>query len=639
MCGFAGLISQNKDVQYCDLQKMQKTLNYRGPDSFGIWINDESNVGFFHNRLSILDISNAGSQPMFSKSKRYVIAFNGEIYNHLLLRNEVKSKFIGTSDTETLLTCFEEWGVEVTLKKASGMFSFALWDSVQNFLYLSRDRFGEKPLYYGWQDTSFFFGSELKAFRCHPNFNSKICTNALSMFFRYSYIPEPRSIYKDIFKLKPGAILKINPYNKEIVASTYWDLNNVVDNSISNPFTGNESEVITELDFRLNQIISNQQLSDRPIGVFLSGGIDSTLVSSIMQSQSNTKINTFTVGFDDSKYNESVYSKKISNYLNTNHHELIVGSKDISSIINDIANIYDEPFADSSQIPTYFVSKLAKEHVTVSLSGDGGDEIFGGYNRYQMAGKLNAVPPFYKNLIINTVGRLKPREISKIYNLLKPFIPDSFRSSNAENHFMKIIELMKCENKFDIYQSLCSISQNPSLLLKNSDENNGINICLEEIFSTKQSFEYSMMICDTLTYLPDDILVKLDRASMAVSLECRAPFLDHNLAEFAYSLPLNYKIKNGKGKWILRQLLNKYVPSELFERPKMGFGLPLDSMLRNDLKDIANELLTPLFKNNDEFLNGIYIKKIWDEHQRGFRNHQFVLWNIIIFQLWRRQWL
>lgn len=643
MCGFAGVLSRKNDVTYEQLHSMQEAIAHRGPDSDGIWLSENHAIGFCHNRLSIVDISSAGAQPMHSHTNRYVLSYNGEIYNHLdlrvaLLKENPSIHFKSNSDTETLLCCFEHWGVEKSIAETVGMFAFSVWDFSENILYLGRDRMGEKPLYYGWQGDYFFFGSELKSFKRHPEFLSKVDSQALSMFFRYSYVPAPYSIYQNIRKLIPGTIVKVKS-SGEMDTIVYWDLKKVVQRGLANPFNGNDQQALNELDFRLNQTIACQQLSDVPIGTFLSGGIDSTLISAVMQSQSEAKINTFTIGFKEDKYNEANYALEIAKHLNTNHHELYLSAADIVSAVPRMSFIYDEPFADSSQLPTYFVSKLARQNVTVTLSGDAGDEIFGGYNRYSQAGKFLKYPQFARKMMEKVLAQFSPAQVDVLYGFLNPMLPKSIRTSNAGNHYSKIIDILKQNTNWDIYQSLVSICSYPHQILKNTTGNTGVNPYTQYIFDGSMRIENEMMQSDTLTYLPDDILCKVDRAAMAVSLESRVPFLDHRLVEFAWQLPLHMKIRNGQGKWILRRLLDKYVPKHLIERPKMGFGLPLDLWLRGHLREYAESMLKDSVSNDDEFLEKATLNKIWLEHLTGKKNNHHVLWNIIMFQSWRKEWL
>lgn len=640
MCGFAGIISKNNKVFLDDLLSMQRAIAHRGPDSNGIWINENKSVGFCHNRLAIVDVTDAGSQPMHSHNKRFVISFNGEIYNHLELRRELNlvnpaCEFTSSSDTETLLGCFEYWGIEKTVAKIVGMFAFSVWDFEERNLYLVRDRMGEKPLYYGWQGDYFFFGSELKALKQHSKFISEVDISALSMYFRYSYIPSPYSIYKNIYKLPPGTILKVCT-SGIMESQKYWDLLKVVEHGMDNSSSLSDFQAIEELDKILNNSIASQQLSDVPIGAFLSGGIDSSLITAIMQSQSSSRINTFTIGFKESKYNEANFAFEISKHLNTNHHQLYVSADDIVSSVPNIASIFDEPFSDSSQLPTYFVSKFAKQSVSVALSGDAGDEIFGGYNRYSQAKKFMGLSPILRKIIRSTLSQFSPSQIDFFYNYIEYLLPKSIRSSNAGNHYSKILAILSCNSEWEIYQNLVSICNSPELILNNIG-NTGLNVHLQKVFNQNLLFENKMMFSDSVTYLPDDILCKVDRASMAVSLESRVPFLDYRLVEFAWHLPLNMKIRDGQGKWILRQLLNKYVPKHLIDRPKMGFGLPLDIWLRGPLRDYAESMLCDSEIN--EFLNPVLVNKLWLEHKSGKKNHQHILWSIIMFQSWKKKWL
>jgi asparagine synthase (glutamine-hydrolysing) len=641
MCGFAGVLSKKNDVTYAQLSRMKQAIFHRGPDSSGVWVSENNSIGFCHNRLSIIDISDAGAQPMHSHSNRFVLSYNGEIYNHLDLRRELLKinpniQFESNSDTETLLCGFEQWGIEKTISKAVGMFAFSVWDFVDNVLYLGRDRMGEKPLYYGWQGDYFFFGSELKSLKSHPNFISEVDTIALSMYFRYSYVPAPHSIYKNIRKLIPGTIVKIDILG-EMNTLIYWDLNKVAKKGADNPYLGGAQDAIHELDQRLNETIACQQISDVPIGAFLSGGIDSTLISAIMQSQSQSKINTFTIGFNESKYNEANYASDIARHLNTNHHELFLSADDIVSAVPLMSKIFDEPFADSSQLPTYFVSKLARQSVSVALSGDAGDEIFGGYNRYSQASKFLKLPSFTRNFLGKAMSQFSPTQVDAIYDTIEFLLPRSIRTSNAGNHYNKIITILKQNTDWDLYQSLVSICNSPESILNNKVKESGINNFTEKLFENDFQIENKMMQSDSLTYLVDDILCKVDRSSMAVSLESRVPFLDHRIVEFSWTLPLSMKIRDGQGKWILRQLLNKYVPNRLIERPKMGFGLPLDIWLRGPLREYAEAILGD--KDIGEFLDSSIVNKIWLEHLSGKKNHQHILWNILMFQSWKKEWL
>jgi asparagine synthase (glutamine-hydrolysing) len=645
MCGFAGFFSKSKSVNNDLIRSMVGKLNHRGPDSDGVWINELNNFGFGHTRLSILDTSNAGSQPMNSDNSKFVICFNGEIYNHIILRKNLEKDFPNINfesgtDTETILCCFDKWGIQKTLKSLTGMFSLALYDKKDNKLYLTRDRFGEKPLYYGWQNDNLFFASELKSIVTNPYFKKEINQNALDQYFNLSYIPNPLSIYRDIFKLVPGTFVEINfeKDNRDFNIKEFWNLHDEINKSQSHQFIGTDNEAISLLEEKLTSSILSQQISDVPIGAFLSGGIDSSLVVSIMQKINCKPVNTFTIGFNESIYNEAKYAKEISSYLGTHHTDLYIGQNEIIDVIPKLSNMYDEPFADSSQIPTFLVSQLAKRNVTVSLSGDGGDELFGGYNRYTNASKFNNNNYFLKN-ISKILLSLNPSQLNNLYNTFKLILPKHLKSSNPINHFTKIANIIDSKSNWEIYSKLIKTGDSQKILNK---VNNNSLINLKYYFDSLHpsfSFPQRMMYVDTLTYLSDDILTKVDRASMSVSLESRVPFLDHRIVSFAWSLPMNMKIRNGEGKWILKQLLNKYIPKNLIERPKMGFGLPLDIWLRTCLKNWAQSLLSEEEIKKSGILNYENVIKLWNDHQGGVKNSQFEIWNILMFRIWENKWM
>lgn len=642
MCGITGLILSDGVIQKHNLSNMTSSLNHRGPDSNGIWINENQNFGIGHTRLSILDLSRAGSQPMHSKNNRYIISFNGEIYNHLDIRLDLKKEypnleFSGSSDTETILACIEKWGLSKSLKKMKGMFAIALWDKKKEELKLARDRFGEKPMYYGWIKNAFYFGSELKPIKNNPYFNLEIDRNALTQFIKYSYVPQPLTIYKNIKKLKPGTILKVNA-KKNILFEEYWSLSNLTKSTSKINSNLNENNTILNLEQKIQESVESQKLSDVPIGAFLSGGIDSSLIVSMMQLNSNTSINSFTIGFDQKLYNEARFASKVAKHLKTNHTELYVSENEVRNIIPMIPNIYDEPFADSSQLPTYLVSELARSKVKVALSGDGGDELFGGYNRYFQAPKWYNIPKPVKFIGSEVLNFLSPNQLQILYNILKPILPKSLHSSNPINHLTKIMDIFKCNSEWEVYDSLVSLCHNSSdIVINNPDlfkskDNFPINI-------SHLNYEEKMMCLDISTYLTDDILCKVDRAAMSVSLETRAPFLDYDLVEFAWNLPLNFKIRNGEGKWILKKILNKYIPNKLINRPKMGFGIPLETWLRGPLREWAELLLNKKNITDDGFFNYDIVKTLWDDHISEKKNNQYVLWNILVFQSWKSKWL
>jgi asparagine synthase (glutamine-hydrolysing) len=645
MCGIAGYFSVRADVQENVLKNMTKSLLHRGPDHQGIWIDKDSKIGFAHARLSILDTSSAGHQPMSSFSGRFMICFNGEIYNHLEMRKKLADSghsfsYKSQSDTETILSCFEAWGIKKTIQETVGMFAFSVFDSKENKLVLGRDRFGEKPLYYGWQEGYFYFGSELKAIRKHPAFLPEMDHDALHQYMQYAYIPAPLSIYKGIKKLSPGNLLTIslNGTAGNIRIESYWSLAEVAKKAQQSQFSGSDTEALIELERMLAQSVKGQQLSDVPLGAFLSGGIDSSLIVALMQSQSSRPVNTFTIGFKEDTYNEAKFATQVASHLGTNHNEIYVGANDVMDVIPSLPQLYDEPFADSSQLPTFLVSQLARKHVTVSLSGDAGDEIFGGYNRYMQAGRFNKYPRFLRKAIATSVLKFSPAQLNQAYQIFKPILPGSLKSSNPVNHLVKIAGILSLNSNWEIYQKLVTIGSSNDILLSKTSFKSG-NKDHFDFLPDHSEFADRMMLTDSLTYLPDDILCKVDRAAMGVSLETRVPFLDHRVAAFAWSLPLNMKIRNGKGKWLLRELLYKYVPQHLIERPKMGFGLPIDSWLRGPLKDWVESLLNEKDLTDVGYMNAANVRAMWNDHLSGRKNLQYELWNILMFRAWQEHWL
>jgi asparagine synthase (glutamine-hydrolysing) len=631
MCGIAGFLTKNRDINYKSiLENMSDALILRGPDSNGIWFDDKFGIGLSHARLSILDLTSQGHQPMISNNQQFIITFNGEIYNHIEIRNSLNLKFNNinwrsNSDTETLLTSIEKIGILETINSLVGMFAFAIWDNFNQKLTLCRDRIGEKPLYYGWHNDSFIFSSELKAIRKFPNFSRQINKVALSLYFKYNYIPCPYSIYEGIFKLKPGSLITIDFNNYIETSHTYWDLKNIYKKEKSKK---NLNDITDELEKYLINSVSGQMISDVPIGAFLSGGIDSSLIVSLLQSISDKPIKTFTIGFDDKNYNEAINAKKIANYLKTEHTELYLNEKDVLDVIPLLPFIFDEPFSDSSQIPTFLVSKLAKNKVSVVLSGDGGDELFAGYNRYVLANqiwpKLKYVPYLIRKIFKTLILNIKPIFWDKFFNAINLDI------NNPSDKFLKFANLLDSYTHQDLYDKIITHwpldekivlgdFQIPNTFLKD--------------YRT-DSFIEQMMTNDTISYLPDDILVKVDRSAMYNSLETRVPFLDHRLIEFSATIPLKFKINKYNTKIIIRNLLYKLIPKNLFANKKIGFGVPLASWLRGPLKEWANELLSENRIKADGILDYEKIKIKWDEHISGKRNWEFLIWDVLVFQLW-----
>lgn len=642
MCGITGFINTdtnvNKEKLHSIISKMTDTISHRGPDDFGVWIDENNSIAFGHRRLSIIDISKAGHQPMVSQCGRYVITFNGEIYNYQAIRKIINDtsdeiSWHSNSDTEVILAAISRWGIEGTLKQLVGMFAFAVWDKQSRTLTLARDRFGEKPLYFGWQGNTFMFGSELKALKAHPHFKADIDRSALAAFMQYSYIPAPQSIYQGICKLLPGTFLNFTTDNKHIQQQpiTYWSLLNVASNGMQSPFTGSDAEVLAKLEAVLSGAVRCQQISDVPLGAFLSGGIDSSIIVALMQAQSRHPIHTFTIGFDEQRYDEAIYAKAVARHLGTDHTEYYVSSKEARSVIPILPTLYDEPFSDSSQIPTFLVSQLARHSVTVSLSGDAGDELFGGYNRYSWTGRVHRIPFMIRKLISVGITALSPSQWDIVYTFLQPVLPKLLKMRMPGDKAHKFASTLAMSSEREIYQQLISIwANNEELVL---GETSGIDGRWDTLANFNSSV-HRMMALDAITYLPDDILCKVDRAAMGVSLETRMPFLDHRVVEYAWQLPLKMKIRDGQSKWILRQLLYKYVPKELIDRPKMGFGVPIDSWLRGPLKEWAEGLLNESRLRTEGYLNPVAIRQKWEEHLSGKRNWQYQLWNVLMFEAW-----
>lgn len=639
MCGIAGFLGK-VGIPSDILNKMVQMIVDRGPDDQGVWFDERAGIGLAHARLSILDLSPAGHQPMQSVSDRYVMVFNGEIYNHHALRTELEilasRNWRGHSDTETLLAAIEQWGLEATLKKAKGMFAIALWDKQTQTLSLARDRMGEKPLYYGWVNGAFVFASELKAIKTLPEFNNAINRNALALYLRYSNIPAPYSIYEDLFKLEPGTIILTRPGENEVEKNVYWSTADVLKKGWQLPFIGTAGDAVSQLEDVLKNAVSLQMEADVPLGAFLSGGVDSSTIVALMQSQSDQKVKTFSIGFDNKAYNEAEHARAVAKHLGTEHFDMYVSGQDALDVIPKLPHIYDEPFADSSQIPTFLVSQIAKQKVTVSLSGDAGDELFGGYSRYDLANnawnKLNKIPRPIRSAVGATAKSLPAGFWKGMFSPLDALKSKQGKPVSYGDKFLKACELLNCESRRDFYhKSFLSHNLTPHAWVLGSSP---IKSPFDAVDFSQATYLEEMMALDMLHYLPNDILTKVDRAAMAVSLETRVPLLDPNVIQFAASLPLEYKIREGVGKWVLRQVLYKYVPKDLIERPKMGFGVPLAEWLRGPLKDWAEALLDEKRLHEEGFFNVDLVRKKWLEHSSGLRNWQAQLWDILMFQAW-----
>ena len=696
MCGFSGFLTTDATVlSVADsvVTSMAMAIKHRGPDDVGSWVDASAGLALGFRRLSILDLSSAGHQPMLSSSGRFAMTFNGEIYNHKDLRDLLSSSdhcqfahpWRGHSDSETLLACIEVWGLEKTLQKSVGMFAIALWDKQSRTLHMARDRFGEKPLYYGWVDNaksaeqSFVFGSELKALRAYPGFANQVSREALALYMRFTYVPAPYSIYQGIFKLEPGCMLSINANfrlkdradtlksishndyfcepslpNSPIRPSSvldglsmhrWWSLADVVEKGSQNQISS-EKEVLESLEQHLKDAVKEQSLADVPLGAFLSGGVDSSTIVALMQAQSSKPVKTFTVGFEEAGFDESPHARSVARHLGTEHNEFFVSAKQAQDVITELPTIYDEPFADSSQIPTHLVCKAAQQQVTVALSGDAGDELFGGYNRYfwgpRIWSRLAWLPYFARQALGAAIRVLPPTGWDALSQPANALLQSSKGLSSAGAKAHKLASrLSGVRDMDDLYKSLVSEWQDPAKVVKGAGLEINSLICepnsmLEDPLPSLgvEAVQLRMMYRDTMTYLPDDILCKVDRAAMATSLETRVPFLDHRVAELAWRLPLNMKIRNGQGKWALRQVLYKYVPKELIDRPKAGFAIPVGQWLRGPLRDWAEALLDEKRLEVEGYFYPKPIRDKWLQHLSGRYDHTPSLWAVLMFQSW-----
>ena len=640
MCGFAGFIGP--PGQHAALERsasnMIRAIAHRGPDSSGLWSDESAGVALGHCRLAIVDLSPAGHQPMLSASGRYVIAFNGEIYNHVELRADLERanhapNWRGTSDTEVLLAAIEALGVTEALKRSTGMFAFALWDRQTRSITLARDRLGEKPLYYGWSGRSFLFGSDVAALRRHADWHGEIDRGAMCLLLRHNCIPAPHSIYRGISKLMPGSILVLSPPAREPVIIRYWNAHDAASRGLQTPFGGSADDASTELERLLSQAIGRQMLADVPLGAFLSGGIDSSTVVALMQAQSARPVKTFTIGFETKGYNEAEHAKAVAHHLGADHTELYVSERDALGVVPNLPSMYAEPFSDSSQIPTFLVSQIARRSVTVSLSGDGGDELFSGYNRYDLAGRvwprLARVPMPMRQLAGRALKAVNTATWDRLARVPATLAPGTFGGGRAGDRIHKAAGIIAEADCDAAYRMLISHWSDPARIVLDAEEPTSGDSAPAGSCTVRR-----MMYADLTGYLPDDILTKVDRASMAVSLEARVPMLDHALVEFALSLPMGVLRRDGQSKWPLRQVLARHLPRALFERPKMGFGVPLDSWLRGPLKDWAESLLDPSRLAQDGFLDPAPVRQAWSDHLGGKGNFSYKLWDVLMFQSW-----
>lgn len=648
MCGITGFMDFSRrsapDEMHAVVGRMADTLQHRGPDDAGTWVDPTVGIALGHRRLAIVDLSPEGHQPMLSASGRYVIVFNGEVYNFRELRGELETEsqerltWHGHSDTEVMLAAFETWGIRRAVERFTGMFAFALWDRQERLLHLVRDRIGEKPLYYGWAGRTFLFGSELKSLRTHPDFAAEIDRHALALYMRHNCIPAPYSIYRGIGKLLPATMITISFGRTAGVTpqpEKYWDPAGIAAVGMAEPFRGSDHEAIDRLDIMLREIISRQMLADVPLGAFLSGGIDSSAIVALMQAQSAAPVRTFTIGIDEARFNEAPHAAAVARHLGTDHTELCVTPGQTLDMIPNLATLYDEPFGDSSQIPTALIAALTRKSVTVSLSGDGADELFAGYNRYYWGNgiweRIRTLPPVARGIGARTIRSLSPQQWDRLFTKSAGFLPSKLSQRLPGEKMHKIANIMTATSPEEVYIRLVSHWQDPADVVIQGTEPPTRLTC--DVIR-KGNFIQKMMYFDLISYLPDDILVKIDRAGMGASLETRMPFLDHHLAEFAWQLPLGLKIRNGQGKWLLRQLLYRYVPRELIERPKMGFGIPLDNWLRGPLRAWAEELLNEGRLRREGYLHPEPVRKKWAEHLSGRHDWQYQLWDVLMFQAW-----
>lgn len=653
MCGITGFITAqgaNAEALSATVRTMADSMVHRGPDDAGAWADSDAGVALGHRRLSVVDLSPAGHQPMSSGSGRYVMVYNGEIYNHLALRTELEASgslppWRGHSDSETLLASVAHWGLEATLTRCVGMFAIALWDRQARTLHLARDRFGEKPLYYGWvgrfSDRAFAFASELKALRAYPGFANPVNREALAQYFRFSYVPAPLSIYHDVYKLEPGTILSIPWLSKDLRITRWWHLADAVRAGQENRID-DEQQAVDLLEQSLSDAVRLQSLADVPLGAFLSGGVDSSTIVALMQQQAARPVKTFTVGFEEAGFDESPHAEAVAQYLGTDHHALFVNTNEARQVIAYLPQIYDEPFADSSQIPTFLVSKVAGERVAVALSGDAGDELFGGYNRYFWGPRVWDRLAWMPLPARQGIGHL----LSAVPGRAWDFVGGALNAVRGNQGVIRLGEkahklarrLDTVRNMDDLYRSLVSEWEDPAQLVRT--ENGGPVLEPRSLLDDAlpdmgvDHSQLRMMYWDSISYLPDDILCKVDRAAMANSLETRVPFLDHRVVETAWRLPLNMKIRDGVGKWALRQVLYKCVPKDLIDRPKAGFAIPVGQWLRGPLRDWADALLNPIRMEHEGYLRPEPVHRIWQQHLKGTHDHTAKLWAVLMFQAW-----
>lgn len=663
MCGFTGILfpgglsGDNGPDYRSEIEKMTAVINHRGPDDSGYWSDPAAGIAIGHKRLAIIDLSAEGHQPMVSPSGRYVLAYNGEVYSFTGMRRELKQAgvvFRGHSDTEVLLAGIEQWGLESTLERSVGMFAFALWDREQRSLVLARDRVGIKPLFYGFCEGGLMFGSELKSLQAYSGSRLEMRRDVLPLYLRYNYIPAPYTIWNRVYKLEPGTYLSIdarrwngreswdpsgNEHGPEwVTLRRYWSAANVARAGLEHPLDINAEQAADMLEGELRRAVKDRMVADVPLGAFLSGGVDSSTVVALMQQESERPVKTFSIGFREQQFNEAKHAREVARHLGTEHTELLLTPQEAMQVIPNLPQMYDEPYSDYSNIPTYLVSRLAREHVTVSLSGDGGDELFGGYNRHiwidSLWKKLQRIPRFTRRAAAGAVLGVSPEGWDRLYRAASPLVPKSLRMVDPGYKLHKLAGVMAARNPVELYHGLVSEWKQPqkALLQHESAES---PLLQSRMWERMDSTTAAIMYLDLVTYLPDDILTKVDRASMAVSLESRVPVLDHRVIELAWKLPLHLKISDGTGKQVLRDVLYRHVPRELIERPKQGFTVPVGLWMRGPLREWAEDLLNPATLDRQEVFNSDAIRSLWRTHLSGKRNYDSLLWPVLMFQAWR----
>lgn len=646
MCGVAGFFqSEGLDADRArrNLHRMTEALAHRGPDDTGVWLDPEDGIALGHRRLAVIDPTERGHQPMVSRRGRYVISYNGEIYNYRHLKGRLESRgidFTSDSDTEVLLTAIEEWGLRSTLELANGMFAFALWDRERRELSLARDRFGEKPLYYGKCGQLLFFGSELKALHEHPDFRPQVDRSAVAAFVRYGYVPCPLSIYKGIQKLAPAEYVQYRRTEKKGPHS-YWSLQKVVDTGRDHRWRSGEEEAAERLEDLLRSAVRDRMVADVPLGALLSGGIDSSTTVALMQAESTSQVRTFTIGFSDDKYDEAPDARRVAEYLGTAHKELYVSAEEARAVIPRLPFLYDEPFADASQIPTFLVSQLAREEVTVALTGDGGDEVFGGYSRYfwfnRVQGAIRWTPSALRMAVSKFIRSISSETWDGAFRFLFKVLPGQSSQQSPSQKLMKLADFMRLRDPTALFSAMVSRWNDPESFVKHAAEPETLPMN-PRAWPVNEGFVQQMMYVDARTYLPDDILVKTDRASMGVGLEVRAPFLDSAVVDFAWRLPPSFRVSAGKGKRLLRKVLRRYVPPRLTDRPKAGFTVPVGDWLRGPLRGWAEGLLDHERLRSEGMFHPEPIRQCWSEHLEGRAGRAEALWNVLMFQAWHSQW-